>query len=55
MGTLYRWFPDKAALVIDPQGPLVEQLTGDPVERALAPDMTVGIPIDDFPIDDGEV
>jgi len=28
--------PDKAALVIDPQGPLVEQLTGDPVERALA-------------------
>jgi protease IV len=28
--------PDKAALVIDPQGPLVEQLTGDPLERALA-------------------
>jgi protease-4 len=28
--------PRKAALVIDPQGPLVEQLTGDPVERALA-------------------
>jgi protease IV len=28
--------PKKAALVIDPQGPLVEQLTGDPVERALA-------------------
>jgi protease-4 len=27
---------DKAALVIDPQGPLVEQLAGDPVERALA-------------------
>jgi protease IV len=28
--------PDKAALVIDLQGPLVEQLAGDPVERALA-------------------
>src|SRR5262245_35300848 len=28
--------PDGAALVIAPQGPLVEQLTGDPVERALA-------------------
>jgi len=28
--------PGKAALVIDPQGPLVEQLTGDPLERALA-------------------
>ncbi|MFO1408615.1 MAG: signal peptide peptidase SppA [Steroidobacteraceae bacterium] len=28
--------PDKAALVIAPQGPLVEQLTGDPVERAVA-------------------
>jgi len=28
--------PDQAALVIDPQGPLVEQLAGDPVERALA-------------------
>jgi protease-4 len=28
--------PDKAALVVDPQGPLVEQLTGDPLERALA-------------------
>jgi protease-4 len=28
--------PDKAALVIDPQGPLVEQLAGDPVERAIA-------------------
>ena len=28
--------PRKAALVIDPQGPLVEQLTGDPLERALA-------------------
>jgi protease IV len=28
--------PDKAALVVDPQGPLVEQLAGDPVERALA-------------------
>jgi protease-4 len=28
--------PSKAALVIDPQGPLVEQLTGDPLERAFA-------------------
>lgn len=28
--------PDQAALVIAPQGPLVEQLSGDPVERALA-------------------
>jgi protease-4 len=28
--------PDKAALVVAPQGPLVEQLTGDPLERALA-------------------
>ncbi len=28
--------PGKAALVIDPQGPLVEQLTGDPLERAFA-------------------
>ncbi len=28
--------PDKAALVVDPQGPLVEQLSGDPMERALA-------------------
>jgi protease-4 len=28
--------PDKAALVIAPQGPLVEQLTGDPLERAVA-------------------
>lgn len=28
--------PDKAALVIAPQGPLVEQFTGDPFERALA-------------------
>lgn len=28
--------PDKAALVIAPQGPLVEQLTGDPLERAIA-------------------
>ncbi|HQR48766.1 MAG TPA: signal peptide peptidase SppA [Steroidobacteraceae bacterium] len=27
---------DKSALVIDPHGPLVEQLTGDPVERALS-------------------
>jgi protease-4 len=28
--------PDKAALVIRPEGPLVEQLTGDPFERAVA-------------------
>ncbi len=28
--------PGKAALVIDPQGPLVEQLAGDPLERAIA-------------------
>jgi protease-4 len=28
--------PQKAALVIAPQGPLVEQLTGDPFERAVA-------------------
>jgi protease-4 len=28
--------PDKAALVIAPQGPLVEQFTGDPFERAVA-------------------
>jgi protease-4 len=28
--------PHKAALVIAPQGPLVEQYTGDPLERALA-------------------
>ncbi|HET7203243.1 MAG TPA: signal peptide peptidase SppA [Steroidobacteraceae bacterium] len=28
--------PNKAALVVAPQGPLVEQFTGDPVERAVA-------------------
>jgi protease IV len=28
--------PDRAALVISPQGPLVEQFTGDPLERAVA-------------------
>jgi len=28
--------PQRAALVIAPQGPLVEQLTGDPIERAVA-------------------
>ena len=28
--------PDRAALVIAPQGPLVEQLSGDPLERAVA-------------------
>jgi len=27
--------PDRAALVIAPQGPLVEQFTGDPLERAI--------------------
>jgi len=42
-GTLWAAFsrsiplvPEKAALVIAPQGPLVEQLAGDPLERALA-------------------
>jgi protease-4 len=28
--------PDRAALVVAPQGPLVEQLTGDPLERVVA-------------------
>lgn len=28
--------PSKAALVVAPQGPLVEQLSGDPLERAIA-------------------
>jgi protease IV len=28
--------PDRAALVIAPQGPFVEQFTGDPLERAIA-------------------
>jgi protease-4 len=28
--------PDKAALVVAPQGPLVEQFSGDPLERAIA-------------------
>ena len=28
--------PERAALVIAPQGPIVEQLTGDPVERTIA-------------------
>jgi protease-4 len=28
--------PDRAALVVAPQGPLVEQLTGDPFERVVA-------------------
>ena len=27
--------PEKAALVIDPYGPIVEQLAGDPIERAI--------------------
>jgi protease IV len=42
-GTLWTAFsrsiplvPEKAALVIAPQGPLVEQLSGDPFERAVA-------------------
>jgi protease-4 len=42
-GTLWAAFsrsiplvPEKAALVIAPQGPLVEQLSGDPFERAVA-------------------
>jgi protease-4 len=42
-GTLWAAFsrsiplvPERAALVIAPQGPLVEQLAGDPLERALA-------------------
>jgi protease-4 len=30
------YVPDGAALVIAPQGPIVEQLTGDPIERAIA-------------------
>jgi protease-4 len=34
--------PDKAALVIAPQGPLVEQFTGDPVERAIAETLRQG-------------
>ncbi|HEX5648287.1 MAG TPA: signal peptide peptidase SppA [Steroidobacteraceae bacterium] len=34
--------PDKAALVIAPQGPLVEQFTGDPVERAVADTLRQG-------------
>ena len=31
--------PDKAALVIAPQGPIVEQFTGDPLQRALEQSM----------------
>jgi protease-4 len=34
--------PDGAALVIAPQGPLVEQLTGDPLERALTENLSQG-------------
>ncbi len=34
--------PDKAALVIAPQGPIVEQFTGDAVERALAETLRTG-------------
>ena len=34
--------PDQAALVIAPQGPLVEQFTGDPFERALADTLRQG-------------
>jgi protease-4 len=40
LGTLFSrpipFVPDKAALVIAPEGPIVEQLSGDPIERALA-------------------
>ncbi len=40
IGTLFSrpipFVPDRAALVIAPQGPLVEQFTGDPLERAIA-------------------
>ena len=28
--------PSKAVLIIDPQGPLVEQLSGGPLERAVS-------------------
>ena len=34
--------PDQAALVIAPQGPIVEQYTGDPVERAVADTLRQG-------------
>ena len=34
--------PDRAALVIAPQGPLVEQLSGDPFERAVSESLRVG-------------
>lgn len=34
--------PENAALVIDPEGPVVEQFTGDPVERAVAESLRRG-------------
>jgi len=34
--------PDGAALVIAPQGPLVEQFTGDPLERAVSETLQQG-------------
>src|SRR5512139_1859480 len=34
--------PDRAALVIAPQGPLVEQFTGDPLERAVSETLQQG-------------
>ena len=34
--------PDRAALVIAPQGPLVEQLSGDPFERAVSESLRQG-------------
>jgi protease-4 len=40
IGTLFSrpipFVPNKAALVIEPQGPIVEQLSGEPLERAVA-------------------
>ncbi|MGI9245633.1 MAG: signal peptide peptidase SppA, partial [Steroidobacteraceae bacterium] len=36
--------PDKAALVIAPQGPLVEQFSGDPLERAVAETVSQAAP-----------
>ena len=34
--------PDRAALFIAPQGPLVEQLSGDPLERAISDTLRQG-------------
>jgi protease-4 len=36
------FIPDRAALVIAPQGPLVEQLSGDPIERAISDTLRQG-------------